>query len=169
MLSNACIILHGRIEWEGPYGSAIRQAAKDASVVLIEVVFDGKIDAAEYQRVFSAFEQNRPDALIVSELSVHFTNRATIVELAAKHRLPAIYAFRDFVEIGGLMAYSPDFPEVGRSVGHQMGQILSGTNPRDIPYNQVTHYELALNLKTAKSLDLEFPATLLGSADSIVE
>jgi len=169
MLSNACIILHRRIEWEGPYGSAIRQAAKDASVALIEVVFDGKIDETEYQRVFSAFEQDRPDALIVSEFSVHFTNRATIVELAAKHRLPAIYAFRDFVEIGGLMAYSPDFPEVGRSVGHQMDQILSGTNPRDIPYNQVTHYELALNLKTGKSLDLEFPATLLGSADLIVE
>jgi ABC-type uncharacterized transport system substrate-binding protein len=169
MLSNACIIVHRRIEWEGPYGSAIRQAAKDASVALKETVFDGKIDEVEYQRVFSAFEQDRPDALIVSEFSVHFTNRATIVELAAKHRLPAMYAYRDFVEIGGLIAYSPDFSEVGRSVGHQMGQILNGTNPGDIPYNQVTHYELALNLKTAKSLDLEFPATLLGSADFIVE
>ncbi len=168
-LSNACIILHRRIEWEGPYGEAIRQAAKDASVALKETVFDGKIDETEYQRVFSAFEQDRPDALIVSEFSVHFTNRATIVELAAKHRIPAMYAFRDFVEIGGLMAYSPDFSEVGRSAGQQMGQVLNGTNPGDIPYNQVIHYELALNLKTAKSLGLEFPATLLGSADLIVE
>jgi putative tryptophan/tyrosine transport system substrate-binding protein len=169
MLSNACIILHRRLEWEGPYGSAIRRAAKDASVALKETVFDGKIDETEYQRVFSAFEQDRPDALIVSKFSVHFTNRATIVELAAKQRLPAIYAFRDFVEIGGLMAYAPDFSEVGRSAGHQMAQILNGTNPGDIPYNQVTHYELGLNLKTAKSLDLEFPATLLSSADFVVE
>jgi putative tryptophan/tyrosine transport system substrate-binding protein len=169
MLSNACIILHRRLEWEGPYGSAIRQAAKDASVALKETVFDGKIDETEYQRVFSAFAQDRPDALIVSEFSVHFTNRATIVELAAKYRLPALYAYTDFVQIGGLMAYSPDFSEVGRSAGHQMGQILNGTNPGDIPYDQVAHYELALNLKTAKSLDLEFPATLLGTADFVVE
>ena len=59
--------------------------------------------------------------------------------------------------------------EVGRSTGYQMGQILNGTNPGDIPYNLVAHYELALNLKTAKSLDLEFPPTLLGSADLVVE
>jgi putative ABC transport system substrate-binding protein len=168
-LSNACIIVHRRIEWEGPYGSAIRQAAKDASVALKETVFDGKIDEMEYQRVFSAFEQDRPDALIVSEFSVHFTNRVTIVELAAKHRVPTMYCWKDFIEIGGLMAYSPDFSEVGRSAGHQTGQILNGTNPGDIPYNQVTHYELAINLKTAKSLGIEFPATLLGSADFVVE
>jgi putative tryptophan/tyrosine transport system substrate-binding protein len=66
-------------------------------------------------------------------------------------------------------AYSPDLAELGRSMGYQMGQILNGTNPRDIPFNQVTHYELALNLKTAKTLGIEFPATLLGSADFIVE
>jgi putative tryptophan/tyrosine transport system substrate-binding protein len=136
MLSNACIILHRRIEWEGPCGSAVRQAAKHASVALKETVFDGKIDETEYQRVFASFEQDRPDALIVSEFSVHFTNRATIVELAAKHRLPTMYTWRDVVEIGGLMAYSPDFLEVGRSAGHQMGQILNGTNPGDIPYTK---------------------------------
>jgi putative ABC transport system substrate-binding protein len=168
-LSNACIILPRRIDWEGSYGGAIREGAKAASVDLKAVWFDGKIDEAAYQRVFVAFEQDRPNALIVSEFNVNFANRVTIIELVAKYRLPAIYAFRDFVEIGGLMAYSPDFPEVGRSAGHQMGQILNGTNPGDIPYNQVTHYELSLNLKTAKSLDLEFPATLLGSADFIVE
>ena len=67
------------------------------------------------------------------------------------------------------MFYSPDLAEVGRSAGYQVGQILNGTDPGDIPYNQVTRFELALNLKTAKSLGLEFPATLLGSADLIVE
>jgi putative ABC transport system substrate-binding protein len=67
------------------------------------------------------------------------------------------------------MAFSPDLAELGRSIGYQMGQILSGTNPGDIPFNQATHYELALNLKTAKTLGIEFPAILLGSADFIVE
>jgi putative tryptophan/tyrosine transport system substrate-binding protein len=169
MLSIACIIMHKRTDWEGAIGSAIRQAAKDAKVSLNAVLFDGKIDDTEYERVFLAFEQDRPDALIVSEFAVHFVNRVTIVGLVAKYRLPAMYAWRDCVEIGGLMAYSPDLPEVGRLLGHQMVQILNGANPGDIPYNQVTHYELALNLKTAKSLGIEFPATLLGSADFIIE
>jgi putative ABC transport system substrate-binding protein len=67
------------------------------------------------------------------------------------------------------MSYSPDVQEIGRSTGYQMAQILNGTNPGDIPFNQVTRYELAINLKTAKSLGLEFPATLLGSADLVIE
>jgi putative tryptophan/tyrosine transport system substrate-binding protein len=168
-LSNACIIAQTQNGWEGPYGSAIRQAAKPAGIALNAVVFDGKIDEAAYQRVFAAFEQDRPDALIATEYSVHLTNRVTIVELAAKHRLPAMYPFREFVEIGGLMSYSPDLEEIGRSTGYQMGQILNGTSPGDIPFYQVTRFELALNLKTAKTLGLEFPATLLGSADFVVE
>jgi putative tryptophan/tyrosine transport system substrate-binding protein len=81
-----------------------------------------------------------------------------------------MYGYRDFVESGGgLMSYGVDLEEVARSAGYQMGKILNGTNPGDIPFNQVSHYELAINLKTAKSLGLEFPATLLGSADLVVE
>jgi putative ABC transport system substrate-binding protein len=168
-LSNVSILAQTRKGWEGPFGSAVRLAAKAASIPLNPVVFDGKFDGAEYQRVFEAFAQDRPDALLVSDYQVHLVNRVTIVELAAKHRLPAMYAWREFVEVGGLMAYSSDLEELGRSLGSQIGQILNGTNPGDIPYNQVTRYELALNLKTVKSLGLEFPATLLGSADFVVE
>jgi putative ABC transport system substrate-binding protein len=105
----------------------------------------------------------------VPEYLVHLVNAVTIIELAAKHRLPAMYTLKGFVEIGGLIAYSPDLEELGRSTGYQMGQILNGSNPGDLPYNQVSRYELALNLKTAKSLGIEFPATLLGSADLIIE
>jgi putative tryptophan/tyrosine transport system substrate-binding protein len=168
-LSNVSIIMQTRKGWESPYGSAIRQAAKAASIAVNAVWFDGNSDEAAYRRVFAAFEQYRPDGLMVSEVTLHLTNRVTIVGLAEKHRLPAMYPFREFVEIGGLMSYSPDLEELGRSAGHQMGQILNGTNPGDIPYNLVAHYELALNLKTAKSLGIEFPATLLGSADLVVE
>jgi putative tryptophan/tyrosine transport system substrate-binding protein len=155
--------------WENPYGAAIRQAAKAAHIVVTAVWSGGKIDEAEYEHVFAAFEQNRPDALIVPEQAIHLVNAATIVKLAAKHRLPAMYTQKGYVEIGGLMAYSPDLEELGRSTGYQIGQILNGINPGDLPYNQVTRYELALNLKTAKSLGIEFPATLLGSADFIIE
>src|SRR5579863_2450244 len=168
-LSNVLIIMQTRKAWEGLFGSAVRQAAKAANIAANAVWFDGDVDEAAYQRVFAAFERDRPDGLMVSDIAVHLTNRFTIVELAAMHRLPAMYPYREFVEIGGLMSYASDLEEMGRSTGLQMGQILNGANPSDIPYNLVAHYELALNLKTAKSLGVEFPATLLGSADFAVE
>ena len=168
-LSNVRILMQTQDRWESPFGSAIRQAAKAARIAVNAVWFDGRIDEAEYRRVFAAFEQDRPDALMVAEYTIHLVNAATIVELAAKHRLPALYALQGFVEIGGLMTHSADREELGRSIGYQIGQILNGTNPGDIPYNLVSRYELALNLKTAKSLGIEFPATLLGSADLIIE
>jgi len=169
-LSKVSIIVQARRVWEeAPFGSEVRRAAKAANIALNAVVFDGTINEAAYQRAFAAFEQDRPDALMVSEFPVHFTNRVTIVELAEEHHLPTLYTWRDFVEIGGLMAYSPDLAELGRSCGYQIGQILNGANPGDIPFIQVTGQELALNLKTAKSLGIEFPATLLGSADFVVE
>ena len=168
-LSNLCVLAQTRTDWEGSFNSEVRQAAKAASTALNAVVFDGQIDEAEYQRVFAALDQGRPDAFIVLSYPIHLTNRVTIVELAAKHRLPAMYPYREFVEVGGLMSYSTDLTELLRSTGNQIGQILKGTNPGDIPFSQVTRYELSLNLKTAKLLGLDFPATLLGSADVVVE
>jgi putative tryptophan/tyrosine transport system substrate-binding protein len=167
-LSNACLIIP-RNSWEGPYGAAFRRAAETISIPLNAAVLNGKNDEAEYQHIFAAFEQDRPDAIIISDNVVHFTNRVAIVELAAKHRIPTMYCWKDFVEIGGLMAYAFNLEEFGRSTGYQIGQILNGTHPGDIPFYQVTRYELALNLKTAKSLGIEFPVTLLGSADLVVE
>jgi ABC transporter substrate binding protein len=146
-LSNASIIAQTQNSWEGPYGSAIRQAAKYAGIALNVVVFDGKIDEAAYQRVFSAFEQHRPDALIATEYSVHLTNRATIVELAAKHRLPAMYPFREFVEVGGLMSYSPDLEEIGRHQSrrhsvHPSHPSLPDPQPQD---RKVTRHRVSGN------------------------
>lgn len=166
-LSNIFIIAERTPRWDGPFGAAVRQAASAANIALNTASLDGKLDEAAYQRVFAAFEQDRPDALLVSDYGGH--NFGTIVELAAKHRLPAIYPYRFIVETGGLMSYGLDPDELGRSTGHQMAQVLGGTNPGDIPFIQVTRLYLTLNLKTAKSLGLEFPATLLGSADFIIE
>jgi putative tryptophan/tyrosine transport system substrate-binding protein len=168
-LSHLCIIMVAKNEWEGPYGGSIRQAAKAASVDLKAVWFDEKIDAAAYQRVFAAFEQDRPDGLLVADNTIHISNAGTIIELAAKQRLPTMYAARLYVEFGGLMAYTSDAVELYRSCAHQIGQILKGTNPGDIPFDQLARFQLALNLKTARALDLEFPPTLLGIADFIVE
>jgi putative ABC transport system substrate-binding protein len=171
-LSNLCIMMAPMQQkyWEeGPYGSAIRQAARAAGITLTPALLYGRIDEAEYQRAFATCQQDRPDALLVNESAINFTNRVAIVGLAAKNRLPAMYTWRDFSEIGGLMSHAFVMEELARSTGYQMAQVLSGTNPGDIPFIQISRFELTLNLKTAKSLGIEFPATLLGSADFVVE
>ena len=93
----------------------------------------------------------------------------TIVELATKGRIPAIYPGRDYVEVGGLMAYSIDLVDVFRRVANLIGKILSGANPGDIPFYRYTQFALLINLKTAKALGLEMPPMLLGSADEVIE
>jgi putative tryptophan/tyrosine transport system substrate-binding protein len=124
---------------------------------------------AEYQLVFRSMEQDRADALIVSEENEHLAYRATIIELAAKGQIPAIYPLREFVEVGGLMAYSIDLADIYRRVANLIDKILRGANPGDIPFYQPTKFELVINLKTAKALGLEMPAMLLGRADEVIE
>lgn len=160
--------LASRPFWEDPRGTATREAAKRAGVALSPAMLDA-FNEAEYQRVFRSMEQDRADGLMVSDEPEHVTYRATILELAAKGRIPAIYPNRDFVEAGGLMAYSPDLADIFRRVANLIDKILRGANPGDIPFYQPTKFELSINLKTAKALGLEMPAMLLGRADEVVE
>ena len=106
---------------------------------------------------------------MVSDEPEHVTYRATIVELAAKGRIPTIYQFREFVEVGGLMAYSIDQAEIWRHLANLIAKIFKGANPGDIPFYQPTKFELSINLKTAKALGLELPAMLLARADEVIE
>jgi putative ABC transport system substrate-binding protein len=89
--------------------------------------------------------------------------------LAAKGRIPAIYPFREFVEVGGLMAYSIDLADISRRLANLIDKILKGANPGEIPFYQPTKFALVLNLKAAKALGLEIPAMLLGRADEVIE
>jgi putative ABC transport system substrate-binding protein len=114
-------------------------------------------------------EQDRADALMVSDEPEHVTYRATIVELAAKGRIPTMYQFREFVEVGGLMAYGIDQAYFYRRVANLIDEIVRGANPGDIPFYQPTKFELSINLKTAKALGFEMPAMLLGRADEVIE
>ena len=160
--------LASRTFWEDPRGAATREAAKRAGVALSPAMLDA-YNEAEYQRVFRSMEQDRVDALMLSDEPEHLTYRTTIVELAAKGRIPAIYTNRDFVEAGGLMAYSPDLTDIFRRAADVIDTILRGANPGDIPFYQPAKFELSINLKTAKMLGLEMPAMLLGRADEVIE
>jgi ABC-type uncharacterized transport system substrate-binding protein len=99
--------------WEDPRGAAAREAAKRAGISLKAALLGG-FNEAEYQRVFRSMEQDRADALLVSDENENLTNRATIVELAAKGRISTMYDYREYVEVGGLMAYSIDLAAMYR-------------------------------------------------------
>jgi putative ABC transport system substrate-binding protein len=161
--------LASRPFWEDARGAAAREAAKRAGVALSPAVLGTAFNEAEYRRIFTSLEQDRTDALVVSEEPEHFTYRALIVELAAISRIPVIYPLREFVEVGGLMAYSIDLADISRRLANLIDKILKGANPGDIPFYQPTKFELNINLKTAKALGLEMPAMLLGRADEVIE
>jgi putative ABC transport system substrate-binding protein len=98
-----------------------------------------------------------------------FGEHKRIVDLAAKSRLPAMYAAREFVEEGGLMSYGASQPDLFRRAATYVDKILKGANPADLPVEQPTKLELAINLKTVKALGLNVPATLLAQADEVIE
>ena len=161
--------LVSRPYWEDPRGAAAREMAKRAGISLKAALLGSAFSEAEYARVFKSMEQDRGDALMVSDEAEHLIHRGTIIELAAKDRIFTIYAYREFVEVGGLMAYSIDLADIYRHLGNVIDKIFRGANPGDIPFYQPTKYELSINLKTAKSLGLEIPAMLLGRADQVIE
>ena len=123
----------------------------------------------EVQRVFAETAQHRPDAIMVHGRADITAHHQLIVQLANKYRLPAIYPYRDYVEVGGLMAYGGDLGEVGRRTADDVHQILNGTKPADIPIYQPTKYELVINLKTAKALGLNILPAFLALADEVIE
>ena len=105
----------------------------------------------------------------MSDEAANVTNRRLIVELAEKGRLPAIYAYRQLVEAGGLISYGIDTVEIGHRIADLADKILKGAKPGEVPIFLPTKFELAINLKTAKALGLTVPPELLATADEVVE
>jgi putative ABC transport system substrate-binding protein len=143
------------------------QAAADAFGLKL-VVANASADS-DFEGAFASFVQNRVGALLVSS-NAFFTNRRHhLVALAAAHSMPAIYSFREIVAAGGLMSYGTSLAENYRLTGTYAGRILKGEKPGDLPVQLVTKVELVINLKTAKTLGITFPLTLLGRADEVME
>ena len=102
-------------------------------------------------------------------MEVHITKRQLIGELAAQHRIPAVYPFRSFVEAGGLMAYGIDLVEVFRQAARAIDRILKGAKPADLPFYQPTKFELVINRRAAKEIGLEVSEPMLAQADEVIE
>jgi ABC-type uncharacterized transport system substrate-binding protein len=118
---------------------------------------------------FDAAIAQRIDALAVGTDSVFIASRLRVVELAAKHRLPAIYATREFVEAGGLLSYGAHYPDLYRRTASYVDKIFKGAKPGELPVEQPTKLELVINIKTAKALGLDVPFHLQQRADEMIE
>jgi putative tryptophan/tyrosine transport system substrate-binding protein len=149
----------------GEFG-AIRSAAPALSVEVIPV---NVRDAGEIERAVDAFAREPKGGLIVTESGPSFIHRELIITLAARYRLPAVYAFRVFVTSGGLISYGPDSIDPYRHAAGYVDRILKGEKPSDLPVQAPTKFELVINLKTAKALGLTVPPTLLSRANEVIE
>jgi len=146
---------------------AVIQAVAPSLRVEVKPVNVG--NAAEIERTVAAFARAPNGGLITSGSSWLRSNRDLIVKLAARHKLPAVYYDRVFVDSGGLISYGPDFVDQFRRAAGYVDRILKGEKPADLPVQQPTKYELVINLKTAKALDIDVPPTLLARADEVIE
>jgi putative ABC transport system substrate-binding protein len=154
--------------WEGPSGQFLRDVSDRLGISLISII-PNTGTVSEFERVFLAMAQEGTDAVLVSGEGDLYAHRQLIVELAEKHRLPTMCPYRDYVDAGGLMAYTVDLAELLRRLAGDVHQVLSGAIPGDIPIYQPTKFELLINLRTAKALGLHLPPALLSRADEVIE
>jgi putative ABC transport system substrate-binding protein len=127
------------------------------------------LDVGEIERAIAAFARSGNGGLIVTGSPLAVLHRDLIVAVAARHRLPAVYANRLFVTGGGLICYGPDFLDQNRRAAGYVDRILKGEKPADLPVQAPAKFELVINLKTAKALGIDVPQTLLARADEVIE
>ena len=123
----------------------------------------------EFETAFTSLGAWHAGALVVSADPLFNNRREEIVALAARHRVPAIYEWREFAAAGGLISYGPSLTGMVRQAGAYVGRILAGAKPADLPVQQPAKFELVVNLNTAKALDLTVPQSILARADEVIE
>jgi putative tryptophan/tyrosine transport system substrate-binding protein len=149
--------------------SQMNQAREATNALGHKLVIANASTERDLEPAFIMLAQERVEALFV-QVDPFFTDRrGQIAALAARYSLPAIYALREFVDAGGLMSYGTSITDANRQLGVYAGQVLKGKKPADLPVVQSTKFELVLNLKTAKTLGLTVPPTLLTAADDVIE
>jgi putative ABC transport system substrate-binding protein len=168
-MSKLACLLPSVLQRDRIVGPALNAASEQAGVPLVRVFVEFPANAAGYREAIAEASRQGANAIMVIESPDTAPNRAVIVELIAAARLPAIYSEFELVEAGGLMAYSFDLADLTKRAAHNIDAILRGAYPGDIPFYQNTRYELSINLKTAATLGLTVPKTLLAAAEKVVE
>jgi putative ABC transport system substrate-binding protein len=138
--------------------------AMGLQIRLLNADNSGDIDAA-----FATFAHERPDALFVASTPLFHSRRVQLVHLATRYAIPAIYALRDYAEVGGLITYGASLTDAFRQLGIYTGRILKGMRPTDLPVVQSTKFEFVINAQTARTLGIDVPPSLLARADEVIE
>ena len=144
-------------------------SARAAQAIGADVEAVGVREPDDFNEAFAVMDKDTPDAILMVSDSLTMLNRERVFDYAAAHRLPAIYEFDSLVREGGLMSYGADLKESFERVAAMVDRIFKGAKPGDLPFEQPTRYLLVINLKTAKSIGLEIPPTLLALADEVIE
>ena len=162
-----------KLAWLGirnsPQAAVMPAAAEAFGLALAPFSLDLPTSEAAYRDAIAAITSSGADAIMVGDNPDALVNRALLVGLVSRSRLPAMYFLREFVEAGGLMAYSFDLVDLNRRAAIDVDAIFKGANPGDIPYYQSSKFELSLNLKTARDLGIAVPPLLLARADEVIE
>jgi putative tryptophan/tyrosine transport system substrate-binding protein len=144
-------------------------SAKVAREIGVTVQAIGVREPEDFNDAFAIMNSDMPDAVLMVDDALTEINRRRVFEFAAAHKLPAIYEYDFLVRDGGLMSYGPDLTESFERAAALVDRIFRGANPADLPFEQPTRYLFVINLKTAKSIGLEIPPTLLALADEVIE
>jgi putative ABC transport system substrate-binding protein len=149
--------------------TSLRQLEADCAKLRIKLIRAPMRSIEEAVPVFTALQRDKAQGLIVTNASTNRVGGGSILELAAKHRLPAIYASYVFVEAGGLISYAPNFPDLYRRAAAYAVKIIKGTKPGELPIEQPLKFETVVNLKTAKALGIKIPDVVMLRAERVIE
>lgn len=149
--------------------SMFRDVQAAASVLGLQVQAFNVSTSLDINAAFASMAQQRPDALFIGADIFFASRRVQLVQLAARHAIPAVYPQRYYPDIGGLMSYGADAKQAFRQVGAYTGRILKGAKPTELPVVQSNKFELVINAETARMLGITVPSSMLTSADEVIE
>src|SRR6516225_7081933 len=148
---------------------AVESARRGAETLRVSPILYEVGDITTLEATFVKLTKERPDALLVLADQFLLSQRSRIAQFAIEHKMPSAFGYREHVEAGGLLAYSPNYHDLFRRAAEYVDKILKGTKPGELPIEQPTKFDLVINLKTAKALGLTVPPTLLALADEVIE
>jgi len=167
-ISRVAVLWHPGAFGERTEKDMLKEAEVAARTLGVRLQFVETRGPADIDRAFSDMTRERAGALTVLSSTMFLGERSRLVDLAAKNRLPAVYAWREAVDAGGLMSYGANLADLFRRAATYVDRILKGAKPGDLPVEQPTKFELVINLKTAKALGLTIPPSLLQRADQVI-
>jgi len=148
---------------------ALQSAREGAQMLHVSLAIYEVRDTTTLDAAFVTLTKDRPDALMVPTDTFLVSQRSRIAQFAIENKLPSVYTYRQHVEAGGLLAYTPNYHDLFRKAANYVDKILKGAKPGELPIAQPTKFELVINLTTAKALGLVIPRVLLASADQLIE